>query len=790
MSSPDKAILVDDGVDVEFGIDNVSCSYASKMRPASPALSGASSCTLREDSPEPVTASKPVLANPIVLDARPYSASFSELPVAISTPTKKRLREEVELSWSTRETFNTAKRRTEAPVAAFHNTHTNFRPLQLRTVPQAAALDQKISLHSLRTHQSKPLVNSPPLPVQPNTPQANSNTFHHAPLPVAPKQVINLDEEEDFPAKFQVPPGSEVIDLEDYEIEAKLEKEIFGIEPRIEAQANLQRASLAERNPKIVPPNVEDESLPWKSSFLRLGKTIELSNGMFLKIKSIVRNVTSDEVSIRGWKLVRTRDFILGGIAGKKRNELAFIHEIDMNDRRDVWEQSVHTIRVDEVIKIRRLICTNRSFPDCRYNKEDIPPEIRSKGEKEILQYVEDEMLLVARRAFVARYTDAEERLRKGPLVDRPRESAILRSLKKEECTEGEFIDPNIKKKEWRNETVLGGSGNLNNGDNPSNSSSKYTYGDGYCGAGGMTAGAAAAGLKVKWGFDFNPHAGLTWQNNFPLAKFHLLPVNEFAALLDPRKDLWVDILHLSPPCQVFSPVHTVPGRNDEMNYASLFGVRCAIEKARPRIVTLEQTFGILHPKNKDAFNGLIACFTDLGFDVSWQVVKFQGYGLPSRRNRLIILASCPGEALPHMPQYTYHPPHLRSATKKPYKTPNQVLSTILPNAPNHDPYNPQLNRASYVPWDGSLISGCILTGGGIGLGLPDGSRGMTNRELGALQGFPLKHVFYGQEIRKQVGNAVPPVFGKVLLGSVRRQLERRDGWVWGEGILVSDDEE
>ncbi|APA07988.1 hypothetical protein SS1G_00377 [Sclerotinia sclerotiorum 1980 UF-70] len=789
MGSSDKATLIDDGVDVEFGIDNVSSSYASKRGPASPALSEASSCTLGEESPEPVIASNLVVEDSIALNTRSYSASSSELPIKIPTPTKKRLREDVELSWSTREIFNTAKRHIGAPVTAFHNTSTNSKPLQLRTVPQAASLNQRIPLHSLRTHQSKPLVRSAPLPVQPSAPLANSNAFRHAPLPMAPKQLINLDDE-DIPTKFQVPPGSIIIDLEDYEIEAELEKEIFGFEPQIAAQANFQRALLANRNPKIVLPYVEDESLPWKSSLLRPGKTVELSNGTFLKIKSIVRNVANDEVSIRGWKLVRTRDSILGGIAGKKRNKLVFVHEIDGNDRRDALEQSVHTIRVDEVVKIRRLICTNKSFPECRYNKEDIPPEIRKKGEKEILQYVEDEMLLVARRAFVARYADAEERLRKGPLLDRPSQSAILRSLEKEECTEGEFIDLDIKKKEWRGETVLGGSGNDKNVDNPSSSSSKYTYGDGYCGAGGMTVGAAAAGLKVKWGFDLNPHAGLTWQNNFPLAEFHLLPVNEFAALPDPRKNLWVDILHLSPPCQVFSPAHTVPGRNDEMNYASLFGVRCAIEKARPRIVTLEQTFGILHPQNKDAFNGLVTCFTDLGYNVSWQVVEFQGYGLPSKRKRLIILASCPGEALPHIPEYTYHPPHLSSDSKKPYKTPNQVLSSISPDAPNHEPHTPQLNRANYVPWDGSVICACILTNGGSGLGLPDGSRGMTNRELAALQGFPLNHVFYGCEIRRQVGNAVPPVFGRILLGSVRRQLERRDGWVRGEGIVISDDGE
>ncbi|RAL67688.1 hypothetical protein DID88_008429 [Monilinia fructigena] len=244
-----------------------------------------------------------------------------------------------------------------------------------------------------------------------------------------------------------------------------------------------------------------------------------------------------------------------------------------------------------------------------------------------------------------------------------------------------------------------------------------------------------------------------------------LLSVNEFADLPDPSQDLWVDILHLSPPCQVFSPAHTVPGQHDEMNYASLFGVGSAIKKSRPRIVTLEQTFGILHPKNKNAFYGLIGCFADLGFDVSWQVVKFQGYGSPSRRTRLIILAACPGETLPHMPQYTYTEPPLSTTSKKPYRTPNKALSSIPANAPNHDPQNPQLHRSNYVPWDGSVICGCILTGGGIGLGLPNGSRGMTNRELAALQTFPLKHVFHGQEVRRQWGMRFRLLLGRFFWG-------------------------
>ncbi|KAF7907450.1 uncharacterized protein EAF01_005036 [Botrytis porri] len=792
MDASNKAIYVEKGVDVSFGIDNVSSRYASKTRSTSPALSDASSCTLRESSPEPETGANPVSTDSTVLDANPSFKSLSispETPDTPVTPTKKRPLEESELSFTNLEIFNASKRHNGTSVAAFRSTcHMNARPFQSRNIPQAASLKQRIPLNSLRTHQPNHQTADSQISDQSRAARADTNTLRQDSIIAAPKEIINLDEEDDLPA-FQTPAGVEVIDLDEYEKENELEEDIFGIEQHAEPQNNFQRAFLADRNPEIVPPSVEIPSAAWKSSLLRPEKTVELKNGTFLKIKTIVKNLASDEISIRGWKLVRTRDPMLGGIVGKKRNELAFIHEVDRDDKRDVWEQSVHTIRVDEVLKIRRLICMNRLLPECRYDKDDIPVEIQSKEESEILKYIEEEMVLVARIVFVARYPNAEARVRKGVLVDRPRESGILRSLQKKECTEGYFIDLDEKKRGWRGETILGGSGNLDNGGNGFSFTSQYTYGDGYCGAGGMTRGAASAGLKIKWGFDFNPHAGETWQKNFPSAKFHLLPVNEFAALPDPHKKLWVDILHLSPPCQVFSPIHTCPGRNDEMNYAALFGVMAAIEKARPRIVTLEQTFGILHPKHKDAFNGLIACFTNLGFDVSWKVVRLQGYGTPSRRSRLIILASCPGEPLPHMPQYTHHDPHLLLPSQTPYLTPNDVLSTIPRNAPNHDPSSERLHRTTYTPWNGNTICRAILTSGA-GVGLPNGTRGMTNRELAALQGFPLNHVFYGFEIKKQVGNAVPPIFGRRLLESVRRQLERRDGWVRGEGIVICSDEE
>ncbi|KAL8993057.1 MAG: hypothetical protein Q9188_007429, partial [Gyalolechia gomerana] len=75
----------------------------------------------------------------------------------------------------------------------------------------------------------------------------------------------------------------------------------------------------------------------------------------------------------------------------------------------------------------------------------------------------------------------------------------------------------------------------------------------------------------------------------------------------------------------------------------------------------------------------------------------------------------------------------------------------------------------------GDKIAKTITCNGG-GQVHPSGKRDFTIREFAALQGFPVEHVFAGVGAKKQVGNAVPPVVGRMVLESVVRALEREDG--------------
>ena len=58
----------------------------------------------------------------------------------------------------------------------------------------------------------------------------------------------------------------------------------------------------------------------------------------------------------------------------------------------------------------------------------------------------------------------------------------------------------------------------------------------------------------------------------------------------------------------------------------------------------------------------------------------------------------------------------------------------------------------------------------------PNGTRDFTHREFACLQGFPLEHKFGETGVKKQIGNAVPPVVARAILESVKKALMKADG--------------
>ncbi|KAI1623149.1 cytosine-5--methyltransferase [Exophiala viscosa] len=313
-------------------------------------------------------------------------------------------------------------------------------------------------------------------------------------------------------------------------------------------------------------------------------------------------------------------------------------------------------------------------------------------------------------------------------------------------------------------------------------SSGAYTYADFFCGAGGASQGAHDAGLALRLALDKDKDAIRTYSRNFarPGLDIQSADISNFITKYPAaRGGFVVDIVHASPPCQPFSRANTTPNAaNDAMNLATFTTVRDILEICKPRVVTLEEADGLTDGKNRDYLRLLLSCFIEFGYSVQWRVVEMERYGVPQSRKRFVLIASGPGEKLSPFPAPTHGlqpglhpPPTIRQAIRKiPYHPRlHNIAATRL-----FDPPKSQLS------WD--KVTGTITCNGGAAkVYHPRGRRKYTMRELLALQTFPASFDFPRENpptktlMRRQIGNAVPPAFSRVLFETVRDALKEND---------------
>ncbi|KAL9131499.1 MAG: hypothetical protein Q9217_000578 [Psora testacea] len=588
---------------------------------------------------------------------------------------------------------------------------------------------------------------------------------------------------------------------DEYESDATLNDEEFAarfVTPTLTANSNIPLNS--EPDPETDAIFRVLPTLSVRNSTLRAGKTIELTDGEFLRITSLVERRDTKDIVIRGLRLRRNSE--LGGILEKKKNEVTLILKYNVSDPRDIIRQSTESICLDDLVKIRDLVKTNQQFPALSYLEIDPDSTRMSKG------WISSNCRLTCR----------------WKLLHSRNNEGVLQALDKEECDDGRGLEDEALKFAFRGVTTKGGScrqwtpgeemydreervrcsfrdplrfyhriprlstnDGLDNGvtatrevdltinGHLSHGSTRYMFGDCFCGAGGASRGAKAAGLRVGWGFDFDPAAIESYSLNFSGANCWAIAAHEFIMVI--MEDLRVDILHLSPPCQPFAPCHTRAGKDDDMNQATFFAVAELIEKVKPRIITLEETFGLTRTvDNVMWFKAMVQMFTKKGYSVRWKVFNLCDFGLPQPRKRFFIFASCPGEPLPDFPE----PTHCKLADqhlypdRRPYMTVNEAITGIPTNISLHNPDTVQ--RLNNPPFDGNLPLRSTITCASGARYHPSGSRNFTLREIACLQGFPLEHEFGKTRVRKQIGNAVPPIVAKTFFEQIIKTLQKTDG--------------
>ncbi|KAI1089009.1 S-adenosyl-L-methionine-dependent methyltransferase [Rostrohypoxylon terebratum] len=585
----------------------------------------------------------------------------------------------------------------------------------------------------------------------------------------------------------------EEIDRAELAFEQKLEPEVAEVIEVVDLTAeNVRRrprkvTSPPRRNPSITFPNRWLDSHTYNDMELKPGCTVEifpipdLHGAAFIIIQMIIQ--TDSGVILRGLPLTRTRN--LRGQLPRLRNEVAIVLEIDRDDLRPHEEQAAIEIPLQAVVKPRVCVITNKPFPEHRF----------PRGIFETAQDIEEKAVLVCRWKVRYIWGDAAKRCKKKP----PNEFAIARMVSEEVPKEKYRTSDSYLVNSWRGGKVRGGSyipdepdssrlmvnvdesGNQKDqtGDDwiPKKHGQKYTFADMFCGAGGASCGAKKAGMRIVLSVDHAQGACNTYRLMYPEADLRQQDMYDF--IIEMRDSSFhVDVVHLSPPCQYWSPAHTTPGINDDANIAILFACHELIKILRPRVFTVEQTFGILHPRFEFYFNSLIQGFTRHDYSIRWKIVNLLAWGAPSQRNRLIMIGACIGEELPPFPITTHSEAPIDGDGTKSYRTVQQMLRKISPAARwNDELHSPnRLKRVLRPRWDPNIpLLRTITCSGGVGNYHYTGLRDFTLREYSVLQGFPPDYDFQKPSQKRQIGNAFPPLVVKHLYKHLRRWLGQKD---------------
>ena len=255
--------------------------------------------------------------------------------------------------------------------------------------------------------------------------------------------VIDLDEYEDLALTATRSNTATIIDASDSEID--FDFEIIGSNSIIPPLPRRCSTIYPLRNAPIQHPLYSITATIILDLSLTPSTVVELSDGDFLKITDLIRNVDTNEVTLRGHRFQRTRD--LNGLLAKKRNELCWVTEVDEDDERPASVQSLSEVPGSSVTRIRTALITNMAFPAATYRN------VPHTGNRE---NVEHEGLVTVRWSYTTTWPSAKERINnENAFCER-----VLRHLGENDGLVGEGlrIRDVLAREKFRGPTILGGS--------------------------------------------------------------------------------------------------------------------------------------------------------------------------------------------------------------------------------------------------------------------------------------------------------------------------------------------
>ncbi len=340
----------------------------------------------------------------------------------------------------------------------------------------------------------------------------------------------------------------------------------------------------------------------------------------------------------------------------------------------------------------------------------------------------------------------------------------------------------------------------------PSSRQVKFTLAELFGGPGGLALGAKNAKVsdgktdyfvEPIWANDIDADACKTYIRN-------IHPENPSAVICSPVQQINLfqipdfDALAFGFPCNDFSVVGEQQGINGKYGPLYTYGAKL-LDIKNPQWFVAENVSGIQSANNGMAFLQIIDDLkkAGVGYNVTPHLYKFEEYGVPQYRHRIVIIGirndlnllyrvpapTTPIKYISAREALEFPPIAITTSNNELTKQAKQVIERLKYIPPGQNAWYDGIPKELRLNVKGAKLSQIYrrldpdkpaYTITGSGGGGTHGyhwseNRALTNRERARLQTFPDDFQFEGskESVRKQIGMAVPPKVSKIIIEAV-----------------------
>lgn len=341
----------------------------------------------------------------------------------------------------------------------------------------------------------------------------------------------------------------------------------------------------------------------------------------------------------------------------------------------------------------------------------------------------------------------------------------------------------------------------------PSVSARQFRLGEFFCGPGGLACGALSAKIEIPgfeiihaWASDYDRDTCNTYAENICYDEPETVICQDVRTLdLNDFRLTEIDGFAFGFPCNDFSVVGERKGVDGCFGPLYQYGV-AVLNKFKPQWFVAENVGGLASANEGGAFKKILESMKTAGYRVYPHLYKFEEYGVPQARHRIIIVG------IRSNLKFEFRPPSPKLLEKRDNSAKAALENPPIPkNALNNDrtvQHSVVVERLKYIrPGENAFtaklpqhlqlnVKGAKISqiykrldpnkpaytvtgsgGGGTHIYHYEEPRSLTNRERARLQTFPDNYLFLGskESVRKQIGMAVPPRGAQIIFEALLR---------------------